>query len=91
MAGKRGTNPDAKHQIVETGGLLPAGYDEFLGQLKERIRTARLRAARAANRELIELYWHIGRSVVERQESKGWGNAVIAHLGDDLQKAFPSC
>jgi predicted nuclease of restriction endonuclease-like (RecB) superfamily len=89
MAKKRGTRPKAKRQIVRAGDLLPEGYEEFLGELKERIRSARLRASLAANRELIELYWHIGRSVVEKQKTSGWGNAVIAHLGDDLQKAFP--
>jgi hypothetical protein len=89
MAKKRGTRPKAKRQIVRAGDLLPEGCEEFLGELKERIRTARLRASLAANRELIELYWHIGRSVVEKQKTSGWGNAVIAHLGDDLQKAFP--
>ncbi len=89
MAKKRGTRPKAKRQVVRAGDLLPEGYEEFLGELKERIRTAGLRASLAANRELIELYWHIGRSVVEKQKTSGWGNAVIAHLGDDLQKAFP--
>jgi predicted nuclease of restriction endonuclease-like (RecB) superfamily len=89
MAKKRATRPKAKRQIVRAGDLLPEGYEEFLGELKERIRTARLRASLAANRELIELYWHIGRSVVEKQKTRGWGNAVIAHLGEDLQKAFP--
>jgi predicted nuclease of restriction endonuclease-like (RecB) superfamily len=89
MAKKRGTRPKAKRQIVRAGDLLPEGCEEFLGELKERIRTARLRASLAANRELIELYWHIGRSVVEKQKTSGWGHAVIAHLGDDLQKAFP--
>ncbi len=34
------------------------------------------------------LYWHIGRSVVEKQKTSGWCKAVIAHLSDDLQKAF---
>jgi predicted nuclease of restriction endonuclease-like (RecB) superfamily len=38
---------------------------------------------------LIQLYWHIGRSVAERQKTERWGTAVIDHLGDDLQKAFP--
>ena len=44
MAKKRGTRPKAKRQVVRAGDLLPEGYEEFLGELKERIRTARLRA-----------------------------------------------
>ena len=56
MAKKRGTRPKARRQVVRAGDLLPEGYEEFLGELKERIRTARLRASLAANRELIELY-----------------------------------
>jgi len=38
---------------------------------------------------MIELYWEIGRSVVERQESEGWGRSVIERLAKDLQAAFP--
>src|SRR5439155_19793715 len=56
--------PSAGRRVPRPGRLIPEGDEEFLGQPKERIRTARLRAALAANRELIELYWHIGRSVV---------------------------
>jgi predicted nuclease of restriction endonuclease-like (RecB) superfamily len=69
--------------------LLPKGYEAFLGELKERIRTAQLRAALAVNRELIALYWQIGSDIVERQKAHRWGNAVLDRLGDDLQKAFP--
>jgi predicted nuclease of restriction endonuclease-like (RecB) superfamily len=68
---------------------LPDGYDAFLRDLKERIRTAQLRAALAVNRELLALYWHIGQQIVERQQAEGWGNAVIDRLGADLQTAFP--
>lgn len=45
MARKRGTTPRAKRQIARAADLLPEGYEEFLGELKERIRTARLRAS----------------------------------------------
>ncbi|RUL84575.1 PDDEXK nuclease domain-containing protein [Tautonia sociabilis] len=69
--------------------LLPKGYETFLGELKERIRTAQLRAAVAANRELIALYWQIGRGIVERQKAHRWGNAVLDRLGRDLQAEFP--
>jgi len=43
----------------------------------------------AANREIIELYWEIGRQLQERMEHEGWGAAVIDRLAHDLQLAFP--
>jgi predicted nuclease of restriction endonuclease-like (RecB) superfamily len=68
---------------------LPAGYAGFLEDLKTRIRTAQVRAALSVNRELIQLYWDIGRGIVERQKAEGWGSAVIERLAKDLQSAFP--
>ncbi len=80
----------AKGELVPSPGTgLPPGYAELLEDLKGRVRTAQLKAARAVNRELIQLYWDIGRLIVERQEREGWGNAVIERLADDVQKAFP--
>ena len=46
--------------------LLPTGYDEFLQELKERIRSAQVRAALAVNRELVLLYWQIGREILSQ-------------------------
>ena len=56
--------------------LHPEGYDDFLHDLKERIRVAQVRAALAVNRELIFLYWQIGRGILERQQQQGWLTAV---------------
>lgn len=64
-------------------------YDNFLRQLKERIRNAQIRAALSVNRELIILYWQIGRDILNRQQQQGWGAKVIDNLADDLRKAFP--
>lgn len=47
------------------------------------------KAMLSVNRELIQLYWDIGRLIVERQEKAEWGQSVLEHLADDLQKAFP--
>jgi hypothetical protein len=41
-------------------------YSKLLGGLKERIRSARMRAALAINEELILLYWTIGRDILAR-------------------------
>jgi predicted nuclease of restriction endonuclease-like (RecB) superfamily len=64
-------------------------YDQFLRDLKERIRSAQIRAAIAVNRELIVLYWQIGRDILDRQQQQGWGAKVIDRLAKDLQKEFP--
>jgi predicted nuclease of restriction endonuclease-like (RecB) superfamily len=69
--------------------VLPEGYHELLGDLKERIRAAQIRAALAVNRELVLLYWQIGRAIAARQEEHGWGAQVIARLSADLRQAFP--
>jgi predicted nuclease of restriction endonuclease-like (RecB) superfamily len=66
-----------------------AGYDVLLADLKTRIRTARVRAALAVNRELVLLYWSIGREILTRQKEQGWGAKVIERLSEDLRGEFP--
>jgi predicted nuclease of restriction endonuclease-like (RecB) superfamily len=64
-------------------------YEDFLRDLKERIRTAQVRAALAVNRELVLLYWQIGCDILSRQHQQGWGAKVIEKLSKDLQQEFP--
>ena len=68
---------------------LPENYSEFLQSLKERIRTAQVKAALAVNRELVLLYWQIGQDILERQKQEGWGAKVITKLSKDLKAEFP--
>jgi predicted nuclease of restriction endonuclease-like (RecB) superfamily len=68
---------------------LPASYPTLLKEIKSRIHTAQIKAAISVNRELIKLYWHIGKSIVERQRKEGWGKSVVERLSQDIQKAFP--
>ena len=75
--------------MTDTRALIPEGYDEFFRGLKERIRTAQVRAALAVNRELVLLYWRIGQDILERQRQSGWGSKVIDRLAADLRSAFP--
>jgi predicted nuclease of restriction endonuclease-like (RecB) superfamily len=69
--------------------LPPAGYADWLADLKTRIHTAQQRAALAVNRELVMLYWHIGQDILARQADQGWGAKVIERLAHDLRTAFP--
>ncbi|WP_059002168.1 PDDEXK nuclease domain-containing protein [Leptolyngbya sp. NIES-2104] len=73
----------------QRSSLLPNGYDDFLHNLKERIRSAQVRAALAVNRELVLLYWQIGQQIRERQQRDGWGAKVIEKISKDLQQEFP--
>lgn len=57
--------------------------------LKARVQQAQLKASLAVNSELIQLYWDIGKSIVEKQEQEGWKAQVIEKLCKDLQNAFP--
>lgn len=68
---------------------MPEGYAAWLEDLKSRVRTTQFRAARAANAQVIQLYWSIGRDILERQERLGWGAKVIRRLACDLRAAFP--
>lgn len=64
-------------------------YRSLLGEIKARIRSAQLAALRSVNRELIELYWDIGRLIVQRQEGATWGRGVVENLAADLRLEFP--
>jgi len=65
------------------------GYEDFPQDLKQRIRHAQVRAALSVNRELVLLYWQIGREILNRQQQHGWGAKVIERLSADLRRAFP--
>jgi predicted nuclease of restriction endonuclease-like (RecB) superfamily len=64
-------------------------YSRFIKSLKEKVRSAQLRASLSVNRELIRLYWEIGKDMVERQMNDGWGTKVIERVTRDLQNEFP--
>ena len=68
---------------------LPTDYAPWLAELKSRIATVQLRATLAVNAELIQLYWEIGRGILEKQQKQGWGSKVIDSLAKDLHSAFP--
>lgn len=67
----------------------PAGYSDWLSELKTKIHSAQQRATLAVNQELVLLYWQIGQDILTRQEELGWGAKVIERLAHDLRTAFP--
>jgi predicted nuclease of restriction endonuclease-like (RecB) superfamily len=78
----------AKENLLKT--VLPKGYAELLTDIKQRIRSAQYDALKAVNKEHINLYWDIGRMIVEKQKGESWGKSIVERLAEDLRKEFPS-
>ena len=76
-----------------TSPTLPSAFDQqysdWVNELKQRIQQSRLKATLSVNRELILLYWQIGRDIIERQQQYQWGDKVLDTLAKDLRIAFP--
>jgi predicted nuclease of restriction endonuclease-like (RecB) superfamily len=76
-------------EIADSQRGLPGSYAQLVDEIKERIRAGQYAALRAVNRELIDLYWDIGRLIIERQEGETWGRSVVQNLAKDLRAEFP--
>lgn len=68
----------------------PSGYADWLTDVKARIHYAQQRATLAVNRELIALYWQLGRDILDRQKRHGWGSGIVDKIAADLRVEFPS-
>jgi len=69
--------------------LLPRDYETLFTEVKERVRVAQYQALKTVNKQLIGLYWDIGRMIVARQAGETWGKSIVQQLAGDLQKEFP--
>lgn len=73
----------------DTLAIIPDDYAAVLTEIKERVRSAQYAALKAVNKELVSLYWDIGRMIVDRQQGNSWGRSVVEALAHDLQAEFP--
>jgi predicted nuclease of restriction endonuclease-like (RecB) superfamily len=68
--------------------LIPQDYKTLLTDVKLRIRAAQYAALKSVNKEMISLYWDIGKMIVNRQKGETWGKSVVEQLAKDLQVEF---
>ncbi|WP_379883993.1 PDDEXK nuclease domain-containing protein [Larkinella insperata] len=59
-----------------------------MSDIKQRVRQAQYKALQSVNREQVQLYFELGRLIVERQQQHGWGKSVVESLAKDLQTEF---
>jgi predicted nuclease of restriction endonuclease-like (RecB) superfamily len=64
-------------------------YKEWLSDLKIKIQNSQIKAAVSINKELIQLYWDLGKMIVEKQKQSQWGSKLIEQLAKDLKAEFP--
>ena len=76
-------------QVIALDNLIPKDYAVILNDIKRRIRSAQYEALKAVNKELISLYWDIGRMIIERQKGESWGKSIVEQLARDLRAEFP--
>lgn len=88
-AGRGRTRDGAGFPAPPSHAGMPPDYLATLGEIKERIRSERLRDALAANAAMVRMYWEIGRIILARQAAEGWGAKVIDRLAADLREEFP--
>lgn len=75
--------------IAENVADMPNGYNSFVDELKGFIKKEKLSAILNVNQRMILMYWHIGKTILAKQEAEGWGSKIIDRLSVDLKEAFP--
>ncbi len=65
-------------------------YNQFVIELKYKIKQSQLKAAVKVNYELLDLYWELGSKIVEMQKEYSWGDSFLKELSKDLKKEFPN-
>lgn len=58
------------------------------GEILSIIEKARENTFRAVNRELISMYWDIGKYVSEKVKINGWGKSVVSDFADFVQNQY---
>lgn len=73
----------------EVGFVVNDEYKEWIASIKDKIKSSQIKASMKVNKELLELYWHIGEDIVNQQRYSKWGDGLLRQMGVDLKKTFP--
>lgn len=65
-------------------------YAALLTELKDKVKSAQIKASLSVNSELIKMYWEIGKEILILQEEQQWGNKFLELVSKDLLDSFPN-
>jgi predicted nuclease of restriction endonuclease-like (RecB) superfamily len=83
----------APRKSKRTGALKPSAASPARTDFDEILRlidAARARAVAAVNKELIDLYWTIGRHIAGKIAHDGWGKGTVESLAAYIQQRQPN-
>ena len=86
------TKRKSKNYRVEKGKTIKQNFEQypaFIKEIKEEILQSRYKAARLVNKEMLILYFKIGKMLSEKIFAQNWGAKVIKNISNDIQQAFP--
>ena len=63
-------------------------YKNIIYQIKDRIQSSQMKASLSVNKELLDLYWFIASTIVDKQKKASWGDGLVKEISKDLQKDF---
>lgn len=78
-----------RFKMIKKKDVLFQDYSNLLTEIKQRINKAQYEALKVVNRELIVLYWDMGKLIFQYLQTGSWGDSLINKLAHDLQKTFP--
>ena len=83
-------NEDKPFFVYRENMTTDKDYVLWLSDVKKRIVNARNKAMVRVNTALLELYWSIGRDLVNLHPEDKWGKGIVKQFALDLRTAFPN-
>lgn len=68
---------------------LDKNYKQFFKNVKNKLKSAQIRATIAVNYELIQFYWQLGNDIIKQQSKYNWGDRFLEQFSHDIKKHFP--
>lgn len=81
-------NNKPKNTIVNSLDFTHEAYQSWLSDIYKTIETAKLQTSLKVNADLLQLYFTIGKEILNKQETQGWGAQIIDLLSADLQNRY---
>ncbi len=69
--------------------IISSEYISWLDSVKSTIHATQIKAALSVNKELIALYWNLGKMIDEKIQEANWGEGIIKQIAADLKEEFP--